>query len=215
MVTSPSVGISKPPRRRGEVVFPQALGPSREKNSPSRIWRVTSRTATTSPKRFDTPRSSTANGSVKRPLPSWSPMRSSPEDGKADGGRGARRTRSPEQGPQQEPPRLRLSYLPHLGTGQDPGRRLLASAGGDVPLVDVLEDDGDNQRAALAHAGDLGDHIREKRVHFGVVAPDNLDADVDVAHRAGDVGDAVVGGQAPGDIRDRFRLDLDEDIGDA
>ena len=43
----PSSGCSKPPIIRSDVVFPQPLGPSREKNSPSSISSVTERTAST------------------------------------------------------------------------------------------------------------------------------------------------------------------------
>jgi hypothetical protein len=51
----PSSGCSKPPIMRSVVVFPQPLGPRREKNSPSRMSRETSRTAATLPKLLLTP----------------------------------------------------------------------------------------------------------------------------------------------------------------
>ena len=46
----PSSGTSKPAIILSVVVFPQPLGPSSEKNSPSPIDSVTSRTAATVPK---------------------------------------------------------------------------------------------------------------------------------------------------------------------
>src|SRR6476659_9237402 len=48
----PSSGLSKPAIMRSVVVFPQPLGPSIEKNSPSPISSDTSSTATASPKRL-------------------------------------------------------------------------------------------------------------------------------------------------------------------
>ena len=48
----PSVGSSKPAIIRKVVVLPHPLGPSSEKNSPSRISNVRSSTATKSPNRF-------------------------------------------------------------------------------------------------------------------------------------------------------------------
>src|SRR5436305_2978231 len=50
----PSSGTSKPAIIRSVVVLPQPLGPSSEKNSPSRIDSVTSRTAAAFPKRLPT-----------------------------------------------------------------------------------------------------------------------------------------------------------------
>ena len=46
---SPASGSTKPPIRLKVVVFPQPLGPSKEKNSPSPMRSVASRTAVTSP----------------------------------------------------------------------------------------------------------------------------------------------------------------------
>ncbi len=48
----PSSGTSNPAIIRSVVVFPHPLGPRSEKNSPSRIASVTSRTASASPKRL-------------------------------------------------------------------------------------------------------------------------------------------------------------------
>src|SRR5262245_381406 len=48
--TSPLVGWSKPATRRRQVVLPEPDGPSIEKNSPSRISRLTPSPALTSPK---------------------------------------------------------------------------------------------------------------------------------------------------------------------
>ena len=60
MTMSPASGSMKPPIRLSVVVFPHPLGPSKEKNSPSWIVRLISRSATTSPYRFVTLRNSTA-----------------------------------------------------------------------------------------------------------------------------------------------------------
>ena len=51
----PSSGCSNPPIIRRLVVLPQPLGPSSEKNSPSRISSETERTASTLPNRLVTP----------------------------------------------------------------------------------------------------------------------------------------------------------------
>src|SRR5438105_8894326 len=56
----PSSGVSKPAIIRSVVVLPQPLGPSSEKNSPSSIARLTSRTAAAFPKRLPTPSSAIA-----------------------------------------------------------------------------------------------------------------------------------------------------------
>src|SRR5216683_2600646 len=56
----PLSGTSKPAIIRSVVVLPQPLGPSKEKNSPSRIERVTPRTAAAFPKRLPTLSSSIA-----------------------------------------------------------------------------------------------------------------------------------------------------------
>ena len=46
---SPSVGATNPPIRFSVVVFPQPEGPSRQKNSPSRISRSSPRSAVAAP----------------------------------------------------------------------------------------------------------------------------------------------------------------------
>ena len=51
---SPASGRSNPAIRRSNVVFPQPLGPSSATNSPRSAQRLASRTARTSPKRFET-----------------------------------------------------------------------------------------------------------------------------------------------------------------
>ena len=61
----PSSGTSKPAIIRRVVVFPQPLGPSSEKNSPSRIASVTLRTASALPKRLLT--SSRAIATLRSP----------------------------------------------------------------------------------------------------------------------------------------------------
>ncbi len=48
----PASGSSKPPIMRSVVVLPHPLGPSSEKNSPSRISSETERTASTLPNRL-------------------------------------------------------------------------------------------------------------------------------------------------------------------
>src|ERR1041384_1776876 len=63
----PSSGTSKPAIIRSVVVLPQPLGPSSEKNSPSRIARLTSLTAAALPKRLLTPSSSIATRSSGMP----------------------------------------------------------------------------------------------------------------------------------------------------
>src|SRR5579862_7451467 len=50
----PSVGVSNPATIRSSVVLPHPEGPSRAKNSPSSIARLTLSTATTLPKRLVT-----------------------------------------------------------------------------------------------------------------------------------------------------------------
>ena len=52
--TRPSLGRSKPATMRSSVVLPQPEGPSIVTNSPSRIARLTSSSATTAPKRWVT-----------------------------------------------------------------------------------------------------------------------------------------------------------------
>ena len=54
MKISPVVGVSKPASIRSKVVLPQPEGPSSEKNSPRRISKLTSSTAFTGPKCFET-----------------------------------------------------------------------------------------------------------------------------------------------------------------
>src|SRR5450830_677412 len=49
MRISPAVGVSSPAIMRRSVVLPEPEGPSRTRNSPSRLSRSTSRTAPTSP----------------------------------------------------------------------------------------------------------------------------------------------------------------------
>ena len=55
MTTVPSVGSSNPAIRRSSVVLPQPDGPSREKNSPSRMVASTPLSAVTEPKALLTP----------------------------------------------------------------------------------------------------------------------------------------------------------------
>src|SRR3546814_14375118 len=50
----PSLGSSKPAIMRSSVVLPQPEGPSSTKNSPALMSRLTSSTAVTRPKRFET-----------------------------------------------------------------------------------------------------------------------------------------------------------------
>src|SRR4028119_335360 len=50
----PSLGVSKPASIRMSVVLPQPEGPSRQKNSPSKMSSVRWSTATASPNRFVT-----------------------------------------------------------------------------------------------------------------------------------------------------------------
>src|SRR6266851_4024861 len=50
MEITPAVGEMKPASIRSMVVFPQPLGPRREKNSPSSTWRLTWLTASNEPK---------------------------------------------------------------------------------------------------------------------------------------------------------------------
>src|SRR5579883_1658882 len=67
--TCPSVGVSKPLIMRSTVVLPQPLGPSSEKNSPSRMQSDTSRTAWTGPYRLWTRCRSTAGGADAAVMP--------------------------------------------------------------------------------------------------------------------------------------------------
>ncbi len=60
MRTTPALGAVKPPMMFSVVVFPQPDGPSRQKNSPSRMSRSRGCKATASPKFLVTPRSSIA-----------------------------------------------------------------------------------------------------------------------------------------------------------
>src|SRR5690242_12210064 len=57
---SPSSGCSKPAIIRSEVVLPQPLGPSSDRNSPLWTRRLTAFTATREPNRFVTARNSTS-----------------------------------------------------------------------------------------------------------------------------------------------------------
>jgi hypothetical protein len=60
----PALGVSMPATIRSTVDFPHPEGPKRTRNSPARASSVTSRTACTSPKYFETPSSSTEEGSM-------------------------------------------------------------------------------------------------------------------------------------------------------
>src|SRR5437773_3254332 len=59
---SPSSGCSKPAISRSDVVLPQPDGPSRERNSPCRTFRLTAFTAVSDPNRLVTARNSTSHG---------------------------------------------------------------------------------------------------------------------------------------------------------
>src|SRR5438552_2673423 len=76
----PSSGTSKPAIILSVVVFPQPLGPSSEKNSPSPIDSVTSFTAATVPKPLLTPSRAIATVSFDRiSRPSLTPDQAPPE----------------------------------------------------------------------------------------------------------------------------------------
>src|SRR5690606_2576447 len=170
--TSPSSGCSKPAIMRRVVVLPQPEGPSRAKNSPSAMSRLTPSTARTrwsalrSPNSFTSPEMRTAGapavaGAAGRVV-AWS-VKARPCPLLAD--------EDPDLVPGLVQQRLALlvlngeeEALARLGAGVD------ARVGGQLLVDEALVERGQVRRAVGGVVGDVGAHLRVEDVvdeHLG------------------------------------------------